>query len=618
MKKALRLFTLGFAALCALGASADDITFKVNVAEGADGISAYYGWPRTYLELHDGENQCTVSGTTYITMETNQKWEFSSITWGGVAQTIDPDYANTFNFIVNPEDEGKVLDITLKDLDAERTGTFYVNVDDVERVDMMFAETYSRIGLKNGMNTIKFNPETEADIYINSSIYDKPIYEVLLDDAPVPGQNGRYEVTLTEGCVLTINSHVPDKDITLTFNYNETGEGAISGVKVDETLVQDFDGKLVNLKAGQTVALVPNNAMGIDSFKMNGNTIDWTGGYEYIIGVVMDNTVFDIEAHPYEKFKITLKVNDPEKVNVYTGEYDYGATKYELAGTENELEVVENNPAINWKAVDGYVVTAATLNGEPQLGYNDEVANFVTVKKGDVVELTVQEIVYDSHFALYMNGCEAAFDFFSIADKNFNYVTQTAQDGYRVMGFFKNQLPLGLSAYSRTSVPYYVYLNDELQTALYNYSLELADTDCVKVFAGEEPTLCNVEFQVADDVNPVVVKDILRAVEDLTATVTCFPGTQFNIAPASTSSLKVTLNDVDVPVVDGTSDHRFNIFAANNVVKIEKGLDDGVGGIGAERAAAPVYNLQGVAVADSLENLPAGIYISRGRKVVVK
>ncbi len=44
----------------------------------------------------------------------------------------------------------------------------------------------------------------------------------------------------------------------------------------------------------------------------------------------------------------------------------------------------------------------------------------------------------------------------------------------------------------------------------------------------------------------------------------------------------------------------------------------GVETIGAAASEAPVYNMMGVKVADSVENLPAGLYISNGRKVVVK
>lgn len=44
----------------------------------------------------------------------------------------------------------------------------------------------------------------------------------------------------------------------------------------------------------------------------------------------------------------------------------------------------------------------------------------------------------------------------------------------------------------------------------------------------------------------------------------------------------------------------------------------GVGTIGAEDAEAPVYNIMGVKVAESLKELPAGIYVQGGRKVIVK
>lgn len=619
MKKALRLFMLLIAALCAFGASAADVTFTLNIDKGAEGLSiSYYDYSimdYAYLAIHDGTNEITVADGTYLMMETNSSWGINTITWGGVAQDVY--YPNSFYLSIYADDAGKVLDITMTDLDAARTGTFYVNVDDVSRVSLMYGDDYLSVSLKDGMNTVKFDPATESEVTISSLVYDKPIYEVLLDGVPVTASGSNYIITVTEGCVITINSHVPDKDITLTFNYNETGEGAIAGVKVEEKTVADFDGKTVNLKAGQSVALIPNTMMCFDKVKQDGEDLNWAGNYEYTF-IAMDNMVFDIEAHPYATFNVTVKVNDPEKINVYSSTSKYAGVKYELTGNENVLKVVENDPNISWEPVNGYKVTSVKKNGTE---INNPIPTYIAVAVDDVLEITVEEIIYDSHLAVYVNDGEA-FTSFSIMDKNYGYVVQT-QDvptGYTVYGFFKDALPLGFSNSTSGGYHKYVYLNEQLLTGNYGmYSFSPVDGDCLKVFVGEEPTPCTVEFQVADDVDPVVTRDILRTLDDLTAAVTCLPGTQFNVSPgASTSSLKVTLNDADVPVLDETANHQFIISEGTNVVKIEKGLNNGVGGLDAERNAAPVYNLQGVRVANGLENLPAGIYITRGRKVVVK
>lgn len=61
--------------------------------------------------------------------------------------------------------------------------------------------------------------------------------------------------------------------------------------------------------------------------------------------------------------------------------------------------------------------------------------------------------------------------------------------------------------------------------------------------------------------------------------------------------------------------------SGNGSVSIELNYEldttSGVGTIGADEAANGVYNLQGIRVADTLEGLPAGLYIVNGKKVAV-
>ena len=68
-----------------------------------------------------------------------------------------------------------------------------------------------------------------------------------------------------------------------------------------------------------------------------------------------------------------------------------------------------------------------------------------------------------------------------------------------------------------------------------------------------------------------------------------------------------------------TRNYRFNVTEPQTEVVISKKGSTGISNIDAENAvAAPVYNLQGIKVSDTLEGLPAGIYITAGKKVMVK
>ena len=64
-----------------------------------------------------------------------------------------------------------------------------------------------------------------------------------------------------------------------------------------------------------------------------------------------------------------------------------------------------------------------------------------------------------------------------------------------------------------------------------------------------------------------------------------------------------------------------NLFPGEDVyinITVAEGETSGVGSLGADSLNAPVYNLQGVKVANDVNNLPAGLYIVNGKKVLVK
>ncbi len=102
---------------------------------------------------------------------------------------------------------------------------------------------------------------------------------------------------------------------------------------------------------------------------------------------------------------------------------------------------------------------------------------------------------------------------------------------------------------------------------------------------------------------------------------TQFVGSTVSISHISASNtsavMKVSVNGEAVePDADGV--YSFKV-AGDSDVKVTK-TGDAVENISADSEAVPagVYNLQGIRVASSLENLPAGVYITGGKKVLVK
>lgn len=150
------------------------------------------------------------------------------------------------------------------------------------------------------------------------------------------------------------------------------------------------------------------------------------------------------------------------------------------------------------------------------------------------------------------------------------------------------------------------------------YQLSLADRDVVKLFYAAEPVDCTVTFSLGDGITANVAHDVICEVEDLDAMLSCFAGTQINISK-ETQSIDVKVNGDLLTPGEDNENYQFIVTSPQTNVEIIAKGSDGVEGITSDvMAETPVYNLQGVKVSDSLEGLPAGIYITAGKKVLVK
>ncbi len=114
-----------------------------------------------------------------------------------------------------------------------------------------------------------------------------------------------------------------------------------------------------------------------------------------------------------------------------------------------------------------------------------------------------------------------------------------------------------------------------------------------------------------------VVRNIITEVADWEAGFTDFPGTQVNIAPAEGKLVKVEVDGAELKANEAGA-FQF-IVEGNTTVTVTELL--GIAGIEADAETdAAVYNLQGVKVGtkSTMGNLPAGLYITAGKKVTVK
>ena len=122
-----------------------------------------------------------------------------------------------------------------------------------------------------------------------------------------------------------------------------------------------------------------------------------------------------------------------------------------------------------------------------------------------------------------------------------------------------------------------------------------------------------LSFDIADGGAGVeVLADRMNPVADFTTPYLGFPAQEFSVRNAG--GLAVMLGDT---VLEPDSDGNYS-FAVDSDVTLRIGDSSGITGISSDSSVGDtvVYNLQGIRMGCSLDDLPAGIYIVNGRKVV--
>lgn len=609
MRKITRLTALALATLTCFGASA--VNFKINVANPESvKLTVNANGSSTVAELVAGDNSFDLPEYAYLSAEGVSPWVIESVTnQFGTPESV---YSGMWYKTVYSSDEGATYTITTKNLEEARTASCTVNVDDASRVTASLSGTNSDVTFVNGENTLRFDPENETTLRLSAANYNYPLYSVTVNGESVGSEYGSYYVPLTQGCEVNIIAIIPDKDITLTIEYaDEASVGAIGQVRVEDEIVTPVD-NVVTLKAGQKIGILGNSMYNIESAELNGDPISyWSGSYEYT-WTAMDNCVLKVKAHKYSTFNVKVTVNDPDQITLYRGS-SYSGDVIELNEGENTVEVPENNSYITWEIATGCKLVSATINGE------------ATTAQG-VYATDNMEIVFETA-AIFMDKTAVVWtDFDPQSLTYFSFSTYTRDDlgknfsqGYNVVPFYDAYVPFGLSWYTQELDVNKVYVNDEIKEPQYegstSYELPLENGDVVKVFLAAEPVECAVTFEVEEGVEANVTRDVIKPVDDLETPLTVFAGTQLNIT-SETENVIVLVNDKKVTPSEEAGYEFVVTEPVNVVMKVDGSI--GITTIGAEAPAAPVYNLQGVRVSNSLDALPAGIYIQGGKKVVVK
>lgn len=530
---------------------------------------------------------------------------------------------------VDTSAEGELrYEVKSNTLEALRTATMTVNVDDASLVAMQFSTTNERVSLVNGENTVKFIPGVESPIMIAHSTYGKVLYQVSVDDVIQEAQGQQYRLNVVDGSKVDIKANFPaGLAYRVQFRYiNEGTEDAVSAVTVDGAPIEaeKYNAPDFTVPAGKQVSVTFNmQDYQINSFKVNSVNTSTYGSYQFIPTA---ETLLEIDATKYAEFNSTLNIDHAENVTVYKG-YSYNNNVISVTDGENILTMTSNSNMIAIKANSGCKIESITDNLGSSF-YTDYNGDYnIYLSEGQVVTVTTSAIVRNDVVTINVDADPtdpSVITSFSFARADRSAIT--LKEGANEVKFNSVDNPFGLSWYDSRGYTT-AYLNGVKIKPYYEgsntYQLNFTNGDVLDVFIITEFTPLNVTFTSNDEsvaANTTVSVDGKGAAINYWANgLTVLSGTTLSIAPAGDAPIYVMNGEkVLTPAEDGT--YKVTV-SENTALTLSSTSLTGIEEVTANDAADKnaVYNLQGVKVAnraDALRNLPAGVYVVGGKKVM--
>lgn len=624
IKSFLPIFLMAFGILTAKA----DVSFTITT-EDASHIKVYYEvWDSPsqslipeYFEPEGNVFSIKVADDTRIKVAGVNPWSITSIKLDN-GNDVEGIYItnNVWSLTADNTLNKKNLNVEVVNEDLNRTNSFTFNVDDAAAIEAYLGmgnrpNSY-KLEFKDGENTIKYNPATEGKMSVFSKDYDTPLYSVTVDNTSIhPDEYGWYIFSLTDGCSVDVVSVVPEGDATISFTYSEGGAGCIEKVLVDGEPVEMSDEIIV--ADGSVITLFKSENFDIHSWRIgNAEAKEWSG-VSNEFSVAGDTEIY-FEATARKFFDYTVIVNDASLLSLYRQDDDYKNIKIDLVSGENKLRIPEANPQIFWVAEAGNIIESVyvTLEGGEAELYTQA---SIPVEEGMLIEFSVRAINRDQTAVIWCDGIENNG---GVVKTRFYENICELEDGYNVFNFDKAENPLIIDTHFISTNPQYnfFYLNGEKLTPIAppypSYKADFADLSVGKFFLASRPVDCQVSFEIAENVDVEVIRDVIVPVTDFSAPINCFEGTEFTIIPESPVIVSIDGDEID-PEEDGNYIIETN---DNYTISIEKGIDVGVVDVTDEYDSGMIYNLFGMSLGkvDNINKLPAGFYIIGGKKVIVK
>ncbi len=539
-------------------------------------------------------------------------------------ETEVPVYSLNYAYVnVNSSSDAQLrYEVKSTTMEALRTATVTINVDDASQVSAMLNTTRQRLSLVNGDNTVKFIPGVESPISIAHANYGYVLYQVLLNEEEVPAQGTNYSVNVSDGDALTIKANFPEDLVyPIHFNYvNEGTEGAVSTVTVNGESVTNFNDEDFTVPAGKQVSITFNiQDYQLNSFKVNGTTTYTYGSYQFF---PTGETTLDIDATKYAEYNSTLNIDHAENVTVYKG-YSYNNDIISVVDGNNTLTLTPKSNTITIKPNSGCKIESISdnLGSTFYTNYNGEYE--ITMSEGQIVTVTTSAIVRNDVLTVNLDE-ETTITHFNFARADRSSITLAK--GANEVKFNSDDNPFNFSWYDPSGKTK-AFLNGVKTKPYYEgsntYYYSFTNGDVLDVFFVTEVSPLAVTFTNNDEsvaANTTVSVDGKGAAINYWANgLTVLNGTTLSIAPAGDAPIYVMNGEkVLTPAEDGTYKVTVTEDTALTLSSTSlSGIEEVTANAAADKNA--VYNLQGVKVAnraDALRNLPAGVYVVGGKKVM--
>lgn len=531
--------------------------------------------------------------------------------------------SSTYFYIGSYAGAAQTISVKSADLAASRTASCTVNIDDASKVNMTYYDG-TKVELVNGENIVKFNPETESQFQISHANYGETLYSVKLNDVAQTDSYGRYYVTVANGDKLDIAADFPEIPATIAFSYGDNEAEVIGclSVKVNGVDVTDFDGKTLSIMMGDKVTLIGNTDQYNFNYSItvNGASQYFYGSYEFTVSAET-NTV-EVNATKYTTYNISLTVDTPENIEAYAGNSN---TPISLtAGEVATVALSSNSDYINVRPTADCSIVSIKVNGTEygtENGYGTSSTTIRNLKENDQIVISTKKIVRDKSATIWVDDINAAqygYSCYRYSDRE--NVTLISNEEVTI-NFDDSDNPYYMSFYQPTYCN--IFHNGILVAPQYegstSYYVTFADGDHAKVYLASDPEKYAVTFTQSVEGAVTSVTTDGQEYANWAAGFTALSGTK--VAVAVDGKAEVT--------VDGEkADTDEN---GNYVVEINKDTDitisdaSGVGNIMISPNVINnnVYNMQGIliikdATSEQINNLPAGLYIVNGQKIIRK